>query len=461
MAGLLASGREAVKGNREPEKCGFGRNPGPPCADSPFAMKEACTEGDATTDTVEIRRAVRTGPWHLEIGAAEGTRCVVLDGRAPVVLGSGRSADVAIADRHVSGTHCSVEVVPDGIRVRDLGSRNGLHVGSARLESALLTRDGAAFVIGQTSVTLRGPGRVEAPAHAPAIPGLIGDSAPMRRLAEEITRHARSRAAVLLEGESGTGKDVVARALHVLSGRSGEYVPLNAGAFPDALSDSELFGHRRGAYTGAVANRRGAFELAHRGTLFLDEVAELAPSVQVKLLRVVEDGSVRPIGGTEAQRVDVRLVSASWVNLAERVRAGAFRTDLYHRLSTVTLSLPPLRARRGDIPLLARALLTRLADDVGAKELSSSALARLANYGFPGNVRELHAILYRAAMSAPGREIEAEHLSLPAEEAPRPRTGPAEARALLEHHRGNVSAAARAAGVPRSTFRAWIAGQRA
>jgi DNA-binding NtrC family response regulator len=414
---------------------------------------------DKTPDTLEIRRAVRPGPFRLEIGGADGTRFVLLDGRSPIVLGSGRHADVAIADRHVSGRHCSVEPFESGIRVRDLGSRNGLYVGAARTESAVITAEGTAFVIGQTSVTLRGP-REEPAGDDHDIPGLVGDSPPMRRLRSEIVRHARARCSVLLEGESGTGKDVVARALHRLSGRAGEYVPLNAGAFPESLSDSELFGHRRGAYTGAVANRKGAFELAHRGTLFLDEVAELALAVQVKLLRVVEDGTVRPVGGTEAQRVDVRLVSASWANLSDRVREGSFRNDLYHRLSTVTLKLPPLRARRSDVPALARVLLGRLRDEIGAKELHGSALARLMDYSFPGNVRELQAVLYRAAMRAQDGEIRAEHLLLPALGPSVARANPTQARALLEQHRGNASAAARAAGVPRSTFRAWLSASR-
>lgn len=416
--------------------------------------------GDDTPNTLEIRRVVRSGPFQLEIGTAHGTRFVLLDGRAPLVLGSGRSADIAIEDRHVSARHCSVELLAEGVRVCDLGSRNGLYVGAVRLDSALITDEGSSFVIGQTSVTLRGPKTDERAPEDPDIPELVGDSAPMRRLRSEIARHARARCSVLLEGESGTGKDVVARALHRLSGRAGEYVPLNAGAFPESLSDSELFGHRRGAYTGAVSNRKGAFEQAHRGTLFLDEVAELAPAVQVKLLRVVEDGAVRPVGGGEAQRVDVRLVSASWATLSERVREGSFRNDLYHRLSTVTLKLPPLRARRGDLPALGRVLLSRLEDEVGARELGSSALALLAEYTFPGNVRELQAVLYRAAMRAPGVEILAEHLTLPAAGPSVARANPRQAHELLEQHRGNASAAARAAGVPRSTFRAWLAATR-
>jgi DNA-binding NtrC family response regulator len=281
----------------------------------------------------------------------------------------------------------------------------------------------------------------------------------MQKVRREILRHARTRAAVLLQGESGSGKDVVAQALHAQSGRPGAYVPLNAGAFPDSLADTELFGHRRGAYTGAVTGRAGAFELAHRGTLFLDEVGELSPAVQVKLLRVVEDGAVRPIGASDALRVDVRLVAASWAKLDERVQSGLFRADLFHRLSTVTIELPALRRRKCDIFALARVLLLRLRDDVGEKRLTGAALARLLEYSWPGNVRELSAVLYRSAVAATGVEIDACHVMLPEDARVQVamRGSRDRAHVLLSEHAGNVSAAARAAGVPRSTFRAWLA----
>jgi DNA-binding NtrC family response regulator len=239
-------------------------------------------------------------------------------------------------------------------------------------------------------------------------------------------------------------------------------VPLNVNAFPDALADSELFGHRRGAFTGAVSNRAGAFELADRGTLFLDEIAELSPAVQVKLLRVVEDGLVRPIGGAQAVRVDTRILSATWAPLEERILHGRFRADLFHRLSTVTIRLPPLRQRKSDIPMLARTLLYRMRDEVGDKVLSSAALARLILHDFPGNVRELQALLYRAAASAPDAEIEANHVQIESLKATSPikayELRKQDAASLLARYRGNVSAAARASGVPRSTFRAWLGG---
>jgi DNA-binding NtrC family response regulator len=281
----------------------------------------------------------------------------------------------------------------------------------------------------------------------------------MRRIAEEVRRHAGTRAPILIQGESGTGKDLVARAIHTLGRPAGPYVPLNVGAIAESLADSELFGHRRGAFTGAVSHRQGAFEQAHQGSLFLDEVAELSPGVQVRLLRVVEDGTLRPLGAHTSTRVDVRVLSASWATLPTRVQEGRFRADLYHRLSTVTLELPALRERKSDIPALAAALLRRLEGEVGPKELSAEALGLLVAHSWPGNVRELSSVLYRAAALAGGREILAQHLALSVR-LPGPRrvrdVASFDARALLETHAGNVSAAARAAQMPRTTFRALL-----
>jgi DNA-binding NtrC family response regulator len=318
--------------------------------------------------------------------------------------------------------------------------------------------DRGVFVIGRTSVVVHSGDHEELP-NVDAVPGLVGSSLGMLRVAAEVRRHARTRAPVLLQGESGTGKDVVARSLHQLSKRAGSYVPLNVGALPEALADAELFGHRRGAFTGAVHSRPGAFEQAHTGTLFLDEIADLPLGIQVKLLRVVEDGVLRPLGASSPLHVDVRVVSASWALIEERVAAGSFRADLYHRLSTVVIQIPPLRQRRSDIPELSRALLRRIRDEVGEKQLSSGALSRLMDHEFPGNVRELGSVLYRAAMLSPGPEILAEHVRVGCvRKAVRVAAlGPDDAQSLLDEHSGNISRAARSAGVPRSTFRSWLA----
>lgn len=410
--------------------------------------------------TLELSREHESGPWAIEVGSPARSESYPLDRDARVTLGSGSDVDVRIEDRTVSSRHAQVESTGSGLRVDDLASKNGVYVGGARVQSAWLVGDRSSFVIGHTTVTVRPlhGARTERPVSS-SVPGLVGSSLPMQRLCAEIRRCAPLRAPVLVQGESGSGKDVVARAIHELSRRAGPYVPLNVGTLSESLADAELFGHRRGAFTGAVTSRAGAFEYAHRGTLFLDEIAELAEPVQVKLLRVVEDGQIRPIGGLETVGVDVRVVSASWVPLEERVASGEFREDLYHRVSTFVLRVPPLRARKSDISALCRVFLARLREDVGEKALTSSALARLVAHSWPGNVRELGSALYRAAVAAPSHEIDASHveaaLDRPAKAKPRA-LSPPEA-ALLFKQAGSVSEAARAAGVPRSTFRSWLA----
>jgi DNA-binding NtrC family response regulator len=407
--------------------------------------------------TLELRPALESGPFHVEVGEADQAHRFELRLGQKLCLGSGPLADVRISDPTVSAKHCVLEADEAGVSVVDLGSKNGVFVGGARVPHARLDHRAASFVIGRSTVTVRLARGTEAPRSS--LPGLVGCSEPMLRVAEEVRRHASTRAPILVQGESGTGKDLVARAIHELGRARGPYVPLNVGAIAESLADSELFGHRRGAFTGAVAHRQGAFEQAHQGTLFLDEVAELSPGVQVRLLRVVEDGSVRPLGAHTSTNVDVRIVSASWASLAHRVEEGRFRGDLYHRLSTVTLRLPPLRERRSDIPALARVLLLRLKSELGDKVLSTGALAALVAHDWPGNVRELAGVLYRAAALATGREILQQHLSLAARAAgPRAARSIAELdpRALLLSHAGNVSAAARAARIPRTTFRALL-----
>lgn len=415
---------------------------------------------ELTARTQEILRQQDSGPWGVEVGSPGACQIRPLERGDRFVIGSGRDADLRVEDRTVSARHARLEATAEGVRVEDLGSKNGVYVGGARVESAWLPTGETSLVVGRTAVTVRSMHQAEEVLHsADPIPGLVGSSIPMRRLCMEVRRVASLRAPILLQGESGSGKDVVARAIHSLSKRSGAYVPLNVGAITETLADAELFGHCRGAFTGAVAARSGAFEQANRGTLFLDEIAELSPAIQVKLLRVVEEKRVRPVGGIRSEEVDVRVVSATWAPLEERVADGAFREDLYHRIATFVLRVPALRTRKSDIPALGRVLLGRLRDELGPKELGSQALAVLVQHSWPGNVRELASVLYRAAVAAPGEEIDARHvtpaLALPTKKKCRP-LEVEEARALLNEHGGNVSASARAAGVPRSTFRSWL-----
>jgi two-component system response regulator HydG len=222
--------------------------------------------------------------------------------------------------------------------------------------------------------------------------GMVGSSPPMRQLFDIVQRAADSRATVLVEGESGTGKELVARAIHALSPRAaGPFVAVNCAALAPGVLESELFGHERGAFTGAHAARAGRFEAADGGTLFLDEVGEMDGRLQAKLLRAVEEGAVTRVGGNDLRRVDVRLVAATNRPLRERVAAGAFRADLFFRLNVVRIALPALREREGDIPLLVDALLDELSATHGADrpEVDDALLRRLTELPWPGNVREL------------------------------------------------------------------------
>jgi len=244
---------------------------------------------------------------------------------------------------------------------------------------------------------------------------LIGKSTVMQQLRTMLHKLARSQAPVYISGESGTGKEVVASLIHQLGPRSqAAFVPVNCGAIPAELMESEFFGHKKGSFTGATEDKKGLFQSANGGTLFLDEVADLPLSMQVKLLRAIQEKKVRPIGGQQEIAVDVRLLSATHKNLQKMVDNGQFRQDLFYRINVIELSLPPLREREGDVLLLADSLLKRLCQDwnISAPKLSSDAQAALAQYGFPGNVRELQNTLERALTLCEGDLILPEHLQL-------------------------------------------------
>jgi two-component system nitrogen regulation response regulator GlnG len=297
------------------------------------------------------------------------------------------------------------------------------------------------------------------------LPGVAGGSTVMRRVAEQVRRLARHSLPVLVAGESGTGKELVARALHSEGPRSRQpFVAINVTALPRELVETELFGHERGAFTGARARRAGAFVEAAGGTLFLDEIGDLPLDAQPKLLRALDGYEVRRIGSEGAgMRSDARVVAATHAPLERRVVEGSFRRDLFHRLECFVVHVPPLRERRVDIPAIVRELLRQIAPQVGRRTLSPAALARLAAHDWPGNVRELRNVLCRAAdATATDSSIEADDVV----RALRPRAGvrPSElssdgARALLREHGGNMSAAARAARVPRTTFRKMLLGR--
>ncbi|HJQ33544.1 MAG TPA: sigma-54 dependent transcriptional regulator [Pyrinomonadaceae bacterium] len=243
--------------------------------------------------------------------------------------------------------------------------------------------------------------------------GLVGRAPVMIELYKEIARVAPSRATVLVVGESGTGKELVARSIHKHSPRAARsFVPVNCGAFTETLLESELFGYVRGAFTGANSDRRGLWEEADGGTLFLDEIGETSPAMQVKLLRSLQEGEIRRVGSTRPVIVDARVVAATNRDLEKEVKAGRFREDLFYRLGVVTLRVPPLRERPGDIPLLAERFLRTASDNAGRGRLrfSEESLNRLVAYDWPGNVRELESAVEYAALHARGAEVAAEDL---------------------------------------------------
>jgi len=299
--------------------------------------------------------------------------------------------------------------------------------------------------------------------------GIIGSSAAMRRVFQLIDSAAPLPVTVLITGETGAGKELVARAIHGRGARRERpFVALNCGALTDTLLESELFGHRKGAFTGALADRKGLFEVADGGTVFLDEVGDMPPAMQVKLLRALQEGEIVPVGDTTPRQVDVRVISATNRDLGSAVRDGGFRADLFYRLNTFPIAVPPLRERRDDVALLAVDLLERISRrfDKEVGRLTPRALERLATYDWPGNVRELQNEIERAvALVTPGAAIDAEDLSdqvrgtgspLP----PMATTGVTLRRArdlferqfivqMLSQHGGNASRTARALGISR------------
>lgn len=245
---------------------------------------------------------------------------------------------------------------------------------------------------------------------------LLGESAVMRGIRAKIAKVARSQAPVYISGESGSGKELVARLIHQQSSRNDKpFVAINCGAIPLELMESEFFGHKKGSFTGAVSDKKGLFQVAEGGTLFLDEVADLPLSLQVKLLRSIQEKKIRPIGESLEIPVDVRLLSATHQNLADMVLAGHFRQDLYYRINVIDLNVPPLRERRADIPILTKHILAKLTNTDGKSVpvLTEEALTALQKYPFPGNVRELENILERALALYDGKSIEIDDLNLP------------------------------------------------
>jgi DNA-binding NtrC family response regulator len=324
-------------------------------------------------------------------------------GARPITVGGDHACDLRVDDPTVSRRHVELQILGEGVRVKDLGSTNGTFSGTNRISEATF-RPGATLKIGDATLRLLA---IDAPHVIPSqrrsFGGLVGSSAAMREVFAILELAAPSDASVLIEGESGTGKELAARALHDFSARAPRpFVVLDCAAVGGALIDSHCFGHVRGAFTGADHNRDGAFVRARGGTVFLDEIGELPLESQVKLLRVLEDHTVQPVGSDERVPVDVRLVAATNRDLVAEVGGGRFRHDLFHRLSVIHMLIPPLRERADDlIELVEHFYRDR---DVVCGPVAGDNLSRLYAHDWPGNVRELRNVLERAFVLGGGAQ---------------------------------------------------------
>ena len=361
------------------------------------------------TDLSELEDATKNVP---RTSSPDGAVLIVLSGRAKgatctvpgalgsiITLGKADDNDLVLPDETVSRRHLELVRLEGGLRVHDLGSTNGTSVGGAQIKEALVGT-GTILKVGDVEVLVGvAIDRVAVPASASDRFELaLGKSEAMRRVFGVLERVAATNASLLLTGETGTGKDVLARSVHLRSGRAGAFEVLDCGAIVPSLVESELFGHERGAFTGAVSSHAGAFERARGGTLFLDELGVLPMELQPKLLRVLEARAFRRVGGTKTISADVRIVAATSRDLRSEVAAGRFREDLYYRLAVVALQVPPLRARLDDVPVLVEHVL----QSIGGSELRAppAVIAALSAWRFPGNVRELRNVVERAAIVA-------------------------------------------------------------
>ncbi len=335
-----------------------------------------------------------------------------------VTIGAMGDNDIALEDDTVSRNHCKIWHEGEHYMIADLNSTNGTFVNRVRIREAFLRPD-CSITLGKTEMRFAPVDeRVRiVPSDKQRFGEIIGRNAKIRELYTILEKIAPTDATVIIEGETGTGKEVVARTTHQESRRrEGPFIVFDCSAVPENLIESELFGHEKGAFTGAIQTRQGVFEMANGGTVFLDELGELALEMQPKLLRVLEQREVKRVGGTRPQKVDVRILAATNRNLEEEVRQGRFREDLFYRLSVVRVMLPPLRDRREDIPLLVRHFLKSSHFNRGrdgerkVAQVSREAMDRLHDYTWPGNVRELHNVVERAVSFADTDTVEVRDL---------------------------------------------------
>jgi DNA-binding NtrC family response regulator len=475
------SGRGTPVSSRTASGAGTALRDGDEIRAGPFTIVFAATRTLAEPELTNPRRARRgtTGPLdpsavslgrraRLRVRQPEGETNVVLQPQEGWTAVIGTDPDgpvqVQLSDKFVSAEHCRLAFRKGRWVLSDLDARNGTFVDGVRiLECVLLGR--ASIRVGETTLHFEEESTLR-PLGEELLPGLVTRDPAMAPVVERVRQFAPGKVPVYVRGETGVGKEVVSRAVHLLSGRrDGPFVALNCGAIAKETVESELFGHEKGAFTGADRARAGAFEEAHGGTLFLDEIGDLPLALQVKLLRVLERGEVRRLGGSRTNLVDVRIVSASHRNLDLMVEDGSFREDLYWRLCVATIEIPPLRQRLGDVLPLAEHFLEQLGPASPRVTLSPAARARLESHSWMGNARELRNVVQTALLQRRGPLITPEDLTL----RPAPRRSKAGStlrlngltmdeiereayRLALERHDGDRRAAMEELGIARSTF---------
>jgi DNA-binding NtrC family response regulator len=414
-------------------------------------------DGEITRETEQLPTIEdKVGDWLVEVQDDAGMRRM----RIPfggLTFGTSRTACVAIHDPTVSAMHCELFVEDGGMRVKDLGSRNGTFLGGARVHDAYAVA-GEIVHIGRSTLSLKSASSDDHAVPGEPLDGIVGGSLVMRKLADHVRKIAVLDVPVLILGESGCGKELVARAIHAQSLRRDEpFVAINVAGVPRELVETEMFGHERGAFTGAYQKHRGAFTQAEHGSLFLDEIGDLPQEAQPKLLRALDGYEVKAVGQEgHGRRMDVRLIAATNANLKEKVAAGLFRQDLFHRLEAIVVRIPPLRARRADIAQLAPALLASMNLPGGPPRIHSDAISLLSAHDWPGNVRELRNALSRAVVDAENGVITATTVRNAMSRAQDDHAAPITvnfAKAHLAKCAGNVSRAAREMGLPRTSFR--------
>ena len=436
--------------------------------------------------TVVGKNRVEVRGGRIKHAKAQGATWVEV-GTDPVIVGRNAACKMVLDDGKVSAVHAEFVATEQGVRVRDLGSRNGTFAGVVRIGEIYLL-SATKLRIGETEIVFE-PARPEriTVSSLSAFGPLVAESAGMRAIFERLSKVALTDLTVLITGETGTGKELVAQALHLSSTRARKpFVVVDCGSIPPSLAEATLFGHERGAFTGAVDRRLSPFQEADGGTIFLDELGELPIDVQPKLLRALSERRIKSVGGSNYRDVDVRVLAATRRDLVRAVNSGGFRSDLYFRVAQVKIELPALRQRLEDIPTLVRRMLKDLGEEAAYERVSTTTIERLMRHDWPGNVRELrNAVAVAHALATEGEEIDVSaHLGALTEAPIGPPIGGGGASgafssmkgqkfqdakrdvltrferdyfaALSEEAKGNVSEMARRAGMERAHVRAYL-----